>query len=88
MAGVSKRQRLGRTAGSGWEIEDLCRMDIRLNGKFSVCGGGRGVDSIGEKPHGESRVRSPVCCSRGGVDALLLDQRGGQRRGLVGLLVI
>ena len=24
----------------------LCRMDIRLNGKFSVCGGGRGVDSI------------------------------------------
>ena len=45
MSGVSKRP---RTAGCGWGFEDLCRMDIRLNGKFSVwlCGGGRAVDSV------------------------------------------
>ena len=40
MSGVSKRPRWGRTAGCGWGVEDLCRMDICLNGKFSVCGGG------------------------------------------------
>ena len=26
--------------------EDLCLMDIRLNGNFSDCGDGRGVDSV------------------------------------------
>ena len=46
MSGVSKRRRWGRTAGCGWGVEDLCRMDIRLNAKCSVCGGGRGVDSV------------------------------------------
>ena len=46
MSGVSKRRTRGRTAGYGWEFEDLCRMDIRLNGKFSVCGDGRGVESV------------------------------------------
>ena len=36
MSGVSKRRRLGRTAGCGLGFEDLCRMDIRLNGKFGL----------------------------------------------------
>ena len=36
MSGVSNRR-----GGAG-----LCRMEIRLNGKYSVCGGGRGVDSV------------------------------------------
>ena len=38
--------RWGRIAGCGWGFEDLCRMDIRLSGKFSVYGGGRGVDRV------------------------------------------
>ena len=46
MSGVSKRRRWVRIAGCGWGFEDLWRKDIRLNGKFSVCGGGRGVDSV------------------------------------------
>ena len=46
MSGVSSHQRWGRIAGCGWGFEDPCRMDICLNGKFSVCGGGRGVDSV------------------------------------------
>ena len=46
MSGVSKRQRWGRIAGFGWEFKDLCSMDIRLQGKFSACGGGRRVDSV------------------------------------------
>ena len=46
MSGVSKHQRWGWTAGCGWGFEHLCCIDIRLNGKSSVCGGGRGVDSI------------------------------------------
>ena len=35
MSGVSQCRGWGRTAGCGWGIEGLCRMDIRLNGKFS-----------------------------------------------------
>ena len=46
MSGVSSHRRWGRIAGCGWGFEDPCRMDIRLSGKFSVCGGGRGVDSV------------------------------------------
>ena len=34
MSGVSKSRGLGRTAGCGWGVEDLCRMDICLHGKF------------------------------------------------------
>ena len=44
MSGVSSHRRWGRTAGCGWGFEDPCH--IRLSGKFSVCGGGRGVDSV------------------------------------------
>ena len=36
----------GAGCGCGWGFKDLCLMDIHLNGKFSVCGGGRGVDSV------------------------------------------
>ena len=43
MSGVSKSQRWGKTAGCGRGFGD---MDIHLNGKFSVCGDGRGVDSV------------------------------------------
>ena len=32
-------------------------MDIRLSGKFSVCGGGRGVDSV----HSQSKDRDLGC---------------------------
>ena len=32
--------------GCGWGFECLCRMDIHLNGTFSVCWGGRGVDNV------------------------------------------
>ena len=46
MSGVSSHRRWGRIAGCGWGFEDPCRMDIHLSGKFSVCGGGRGVDSV------------------------------------------
>ena len=46
MSGVSKRRRWGRFSGCGWGFEDLCCIDICLNGKFSVCGGGRGVGSV------------------------------------------
>ena len=46
MSGVSSHRRWGRTAGCGWGFENPCCMDIRLSGKFSVCGGGRGVDSV------------------------------------------
>ena len=46
MSGVSSHRRWGRIAGCGWGFEDPCRMDIRLSGKFTVCGGGRGVDSV------------------------------------------
>ena len=40
--------------------EDMCRMDIRLNWKLSVCGGGRGVDS----------VQLSVCGGERGVDSV------------------
>ena len=46
MSGISSHRRWGRIAGCGWGFEDPCRMDIHLSGKFSVCGGGRGVDSV------------------------------------------
>ena len=46
MSGVSSHRRWGRIAGCGWGFEDPCRMDIGLSGKCSVCGGGRGVDSV------------------------------------------
>ena len=46
MSGVSKRRGWGRTEGCGWGFEDLRRIYIRLNGKFTVCGGGGGVDSV------------------------------------------
>ena len=43
MSGVSSHRRWGRIAGCGWGFEDPCHMDIRLSGKFSVCGGGRRI---------------------------------------------
>ena len=46
MCGVSKPRRWGMTAGCGWGFEDLSRMNIRLNGKYSIYGDGRGVDSV------------------------------------------
>ena len=67
MSGVSSHRRWGRIAGCGWGVKDLCRMDIRLSGKFSVCGGGRGVDM--------SSSESKDCdlsCSVQLVDAVLL----------------
>ena len=46
MSSVSSHRRWGRIAGCGWGFQDPCCMDILLSGKFSVCGGGRGVDSV------------------------------------------
>ena len=46
MSGVSERRRWGRTARCGWGIEDQCYMDVHLGWKFSVCKGGRRVDSV------------------------------------------
>ena len=46
MSGISSHRRWGRIAGCGWGFEDPCGMDICLSGKFSVCGGGRRVDSV------------------------------------------
>ena len=43
MSSFSNHRRWGRTAGRGWGFEDPSRMDIRLNEKFSVCGGGEGL---------------------------------------------
>ena len=34
MSGISKHRRWGRSAGCGWGVEDLCLMDIHLNGGF------------------------------------------------------
>ena len=36
MSGILKRRRWGRTVECGWGFEDLCRMDIRLNGKYEM----------------------------------------------------
>ena len=41
--GAGLQDVVGREGVGG---EDLRRMDIRLNGKFSVCGDERGVDSV------------------------------------------
>ena len=68
MSGISKRQRWGRTAGCGWRFEDLCRIDVCLNGKFSVCGGGRGVDS---DQFSVSRLWLELLCPAGGSCPLL-----------------
>ena len=36
MSGISNRRRRGRIAGCRWEFEDLCRIDIHLNGKCQL----------------------------------------------------
>ena len=68
MSGVSKLRRWGRTAGCSWGFEDLCRMEIRLNEKFSVCGGGRGVDSV---QFSDWKLWLELLCQAGGCCPLL-----------------
>ena len=46
MSDVWNCWRLVRTVGCGWGFEDLCHKGIHLNGRFSVCGGERGADSV------------------------------------------
>ena len=46
MSGVSGRRRWGRTAGCGCGLRTCASWTFHLNGKFPVCGGGRGVDSV------------------------------------------